>query len=135
MLRRVAQRFYMVSFVCIHSFLFGAFAFEERCFKGITGVSRMCLRVSQGVTKVFKGCFKSIPRMFRGYCHTRLHLGFSAKLRIEQVPASKMEPQSGIIIFVRNRLSGRPADHTTTSIFLSASLNGEGYQVYCSNIK
>ena len=31
------------------------------------------------------------------YCHTRLHLGFSAKLRIWQVPACKMEPRSGII--------------------------------------
>ena len=30
-------------------------------------------------------------------CHTRLHLGFSAKLRIWQVPACKMEPRSGII--------------------------------------
>ena len=30
-------------------------------------------------------------------CHTRLHLGFSAKLRIWQVPADKMEPQSGNI--------------------------------------
>ena len=32
------------------------------------------------------------------YCHTRLHLGFSAKLRIWQVPTCKMEPRSGIII-------------------------------------
>ena len=32
------------------------------------------------------------------YCHTRLHLGFSAKLRIWQVPICKMEPLSGIII-------------------------------------
>ena len=31
------------------------------------------------------------------YCHTRLHLGFSAKLRIWQVPACKMEPRSGNI--------------------------------------
>ena len=36
------------------------------------------------------------------YCHTRLHLGFSAKLRIWQVPACKMEPRSGII-FCKNR--------------------------------
>ena len=32
------------------------------------------------------------------YCHTRLHLGFSAKLRIWQVPACKMEPQHCIIV-------------------------------------
>ena len=32
------------------------------------------------------------------YCHTRLHLGFSAKLRIWQVPACKMEPQSDYIM-------------------------------------
>ena len=31
------------------------------------------------------------------YCHTRLHLGFSAKLRIEQESSCKMEPRSGII--------------------------------------
>ena len=35
--------------------------------------------------------------MFR-YCHTQLLLGFSAKLRIWLASASKMEPQSGIII-------------------------------------
>ena len=35
------------------------------------------------------------------FCHTRLHLGFSAKLRIWQVPACKMEPRSGII-FCKN---------------------------------
>ena len=39
--------------------------------------------------------FKLIPRL--SYCHTRLHLGFSVKLRIWQVPACKMEPQKGII--------------------------------------
>ena len=32
------------------------------------------------------------------YCHTRLNLGFSAKLKIWQVPTCKMEPQSGIIL-------------------------------------
>ena len=31
-------------------------------------------------------------------CHTRLHLGSSAKLRIWHVPACKMEPQRGIIL-------------------------------------
>ena len=31
------------------------------------------------------------------FCHTRLHLGFSAKLKIWQVPTCKMEPRSGII--------------------------------------
>ena len=36
------------------------------------------------------------------YCHTRLHLGFSANLRIRQVPACKMEPRSGNI-FCKNR--------------------------------
>ena len=32
-------------------------------------------------------------------CHTRLHLKFSAKLKIWQVPACKMEPQSGKIMW------------------------------------
>jgi len=31
------------------------------------------------------------------YCHTQLHLGFLAKLRICQASACKMEPRSGII--------------------------------------
>ena len=41
-------------------------------------------------------------------CHTLLHLGFSAKLKIQQVLTCKMEPQSGII-FCLNRPAGRPA--------------------------
>ena len=40
----------------------------------------------------------SKQEMEGNYCHTRLHRGFSAKLRIWQVPTCKMEPQSGIII-------------------------------------
>ena len=43
-----------------------------------------------------------------GYCHTRLHLGFSAKLRIWQASACKMEPRSGIIFC--QKPAGRPAD-------------------------
>ena len=39
------------------------------------------------------------------YCHTRLHLGLSAYLRIWQVSACKMEPQSGTIITLE------PASH------------------------
>ena len=33
-------------------------------------------------------------------CHTRLHLGFSANLRIWQAPACKMGPQSGVILWL-----------------------------------
>ena len=33
-------------------------------------------------------------------CHTRLHLVYSAKLRIWQVPACKMDPQYSIIIII-----------------------------------
>ena len=54
--------------------------------------------------------FKSV------YWHTRFHLGFSAKLRIYQVPTCKMEPQIGIII-IRNQPADHPTDHPTTSIF------------------
>ena len=50
-------------------------------------------------------------------CHTRLHLGFSANLRIWQVPACKMEPRSGTIICL-NHLTTQPAGHRTTSILL-----------------
>ena len=34
----------------------------------------------------------SIPQEESSYCHTRLHLGFSAQLRILQVSACMMEP-------------------------------------------
>ena len=33
------------------------------------------------------------PRINVWFCHTRLHLGFSAELKIWQVPTCKMEPQ------------------------------------------
>ena len=36
-------------------------------------------------------------KIYLSYCLTRLHLGFSAELRIWQALASQMEPQSGII--------------------------------------
>ena len=34
----------------------------------------------------------------KNYCHTRLHLGFPAMLKIWQVPACKGEPRSGYIM-------------------------------------
>ena len=56
------------------------------------------------------------------YCHTRLHLGFSAKLGIWQVSACKMEPRSGIIIW-QNFLPPAPAAARThppaAKLFLS----------------
>ena len=33
-------------------------------------------------------------------CHTQLHLGFSTKLKIWQVPTCKMDPWSGIILWI-----------------------------------
>ena len=48
------------------------------------------------------------PKGLSQYCHIQLQFGFSAKLKIQQVAASKMEPQSGNII-VRNQQSGQPA--------------------------
>ena len=42
------------------------------------------------------------------FCHTRLHLGFSAKMRIWQVAACKMEPQRGIV------LDQKPPTHPPT---------------------
>ena len=36
--------------------------------------------------------------LFPFYCHPRLHLGFSAQLRIWQVPTCKMEPRSSYIM-------------------------------------
>ena len=54
------------------------------------------------------------------YCHTRLHLGFPAMLKIWQVPACKMEPQRGIIIW-RNSFPPAPAAARTRSTTLNAS--------------
>ena len=42
--------------------------------------------------------FHLLPISSPLFCHTRFHLGYSAKLRIWQVSACKMEPRSGIII-------------------------------------
>ena len=53
------------------------------------------------------------------YCHTRLHLGFSAKLRVWQVPACKMEPRSGLIS-CKNRPDPTRPDQT---LQLSFSFN------------
>ena len=50
---------------------------------------------SQGWSPTFP---KMVTHHPQDYCHTRLHLGFSANLRIWQVPACKMEPQRGIIL-------------------------------------
>ena len=47
------------------------------------------------------------------FCHTRLHLEFSAKLRIWQVPTCKMEPQSGIIALI-NHPPGHPPTRPPT---------------------
>ena len=59
---------------------------------------------------------------FLWFCHTRLHLEFSAKLRIWQVPTCKMEPRSGIIIW-QNLLLPAPeparTDPPTAKLFLS----------------
>ena len=54
-------------------------------------------------------------------CHTRLHLGFYAKMRIWQVSACKMEPRSGII-FAQNRPDPtRPPDGLVCKCPSSAS--------------
>ena len=56
------------------------------------------------------------------YSHIRLHLGFPAMLKIWQVPACKMEPQRGIIIW-RNLFPPAPAAARThppaAKLFLS----------------
>ena len=49
------------------------------------------------------------------YCRIRLHLEFSAKLRIWQVPACKMEPRSGNI-FCKNRPT-RPTDRPASLVY------------------
>ena len=47
------------------------------------------------------------------FCHTRLHLRFSTKLKIWQVPACKMEPQSGKIMW--RTPPTHPATHPPTN--------------------
>ena len=41
------------------------------------------------------------PTLLPNVATLELHLGFSAMLRIWQVPACKMDPRSGIIIMLR----------------------------------
>ena len=57
-------------------------------------------------------CYHS--HLYLLYFHTRLHLGFSAKLRIWQVSACKMEPQSGTIITLE--LASQPTSSVPTLI-------------------
>ena len=59
-------------------------------------------------------CYNDFDFWGSPFCHTRLHLGFSAKLRILQVPACKMEPRSGIIICLRPPTP----PHPTAKLFL-----------------
>ena len=54
------------------------------------------------------------------YCHTLLHLGFSDKLRVWQVPACKMGPRSGMFFapYAISPCSTRP-DPTTRRVSLN----------------
>ena len=59
----------------------------EGCLKDVWKMSGRCL----------EGVWKVSGRFLEGVCHTRIHLGFSAKLIIWQVPTCNMEPRSGNI--------------------------------------
>ena len=101
-------------------------------------VKLMHASLAEGKDQMYANCQElssTIPRMVTGhpptqgwsptrrkytansinYCHTRLHLGFSAKLRIWQVSACKMEPRSGIIIGQNLYVAAAPTrpDHPT----------------------
>ena len=72
-------------------------------------------------TRVIKGALRMALYHFKPDCHTQLHLGYSATLRIWQVPAFKMEPQ---IVFRGACLSSSgPVSH---SVCLSVCLS-EGH--------
>ena len=103
--------------------------FDQTCFKPKTfGHKNFLEQKHFGSTHSFYSKILGTALLRRGYfrhifCHTRLHLGFSAKLRIWQVPACKMEPRSGII-FCKNR-PDRPTSQSSfqTSILPSMSNN------------
>ena len=57
----------------------------------------------------FQDLNECVPQLF---CHTRLHLGYSARLRIWQVPTCKMEPRSGIIVLINHPTTHPPAGQT-----------------------
>ena len=64
------------------------------------------------------------------YCHTRLHLGFSAKLRILQVSPCKMEPRSGIISCkIPTRPPTHPPIHPPTRQVSFGSLDSLLFQI------
>ena len=67
------------------------------CPEGVWKVSGRCL---EDIWKVSGRCRESVGKgSCIGYIATLgLHLGFSAKLKILQVPACKMEPRSGYIM-------------------------------------
>ena len=55
------------------------------------------------------------------YCHTRLHLGFSAKLKIWQASACKMEPRSGIIFCKNIYVAAAPIYVAAAPIYVAAA--------------
>ena len=86
---------------------------------GHSGITKICLYmpsngwVWQNYAKLWMGRAKLCLRMcwygqeMQCYCHTRAPSWISAKLKILQVPACKMEPRSGMII-------GLKSTHPTT---------------------
>ena len=78
----------------------------------IWGISLEYLRYISSISKV---CFWYILHISYIYIAT-LHLGFSVKLRIWQVPACKMEPRSGIIYWL-GPPTHQPPTHPQLSFF------------------
>ena len=62
-----------------------------------------------------------IAKLIKGwnFCRTQLHYGFSAKLKIWEVPACKMEPQSGVILWL-GPSAPHPSTHPQLSFFCCA---------------
>ena len=94
-------------------FLEGVWTVSGECLEGFWEISGRVWNVSGGCLpiifdpKIILNPKFLWPNIFATH---GLHLGFSAKLRIWQVPTCKMEPQSGIIALI-NHPPGNPATH------------------------
>ena len=65
------------------------------------------------------------------FCHTWLHLGFPAKLKIWQVPACKMEPQRGIILMKPPATHPPPTHPPATHLFFQLLDNLGSWNFAC----
>ena len=86
-----AQLYFLHPFKCMGT---GLVIWEDQ----VTDFQIQSFCLPSNIIRTFEWYIYIVHQASSGYhCHTRLHLGFLAKLRIWQVPACKMEPRSGYI--------------------------------------